>query len=78
MNAFLVKKVAFFLYMEIFEVVRVSTGCYRLCLESPMVAQKKKCSHLLKWHAQRFHIGIFLANPGKRAKLQELKLSLAE
>jgi hypothetical protein len=30
------------------------------------------------WHAQRFHIGTFLTVPGERAKLEELKLALAE
>jgi hypothetical protein len=30
------------------------------------------------WHAQRFYNGTFLTTHGERAKLQELKLSLAE
>jgi len=32
----------------------------------------------ISWHAQRFDIGTFLTVPGERAKLQELKLTLAE
>jgi len=44
-------------------------------LNSKLLIQIKK--PVEKWHAQRFHIGTFFAVPGKRAKLQELKLALA-
>jgi hypothetical protein len=35
-------------------------------------------SNMKAWHAQRFHIGTFLTVPWEKAKLQELRLFLAE
>jgi hypothetical protein len=40
------------------------------------IIDKKKVQNWKNWHAQRFHIGTFLATPGEIAKLKKLKLSL--